>query len=59
MKSSHQKDWSENIDINTNTDKLSTSTWEASFEKVRRIYNAVIQSAWAYKSAVWYHLKEM
>ena len=38
--------------------KLSTSTWGASFQNVRQIYNAVIQSAWAYESAVWYHLKE-
>ena len=38
--------------------KLSTSTWEASFQNVRQIYSAVIRSAWTYESAVWYHSKE-
>ena len=38
--------------------KLSTSTWEASFQNVRQIYSAVIQLTWAYRSAVWYHSKE-
>ena len=37
--------------------KLSTSTWEASFQNVKQIYSAVIWPAWAYRSAVWYHSK--
>ena len=37
--------------------KLSMSTWGASFQNVRQIYSAVIQSAWTYESVIWYHSK--
>ena len=37
--------------------KLSMSMWGASFQNVRQIYSAVIQPAWTYESAVWYHSK--
>ena len=37
--------------------KLSMSMWGASFQNVRQIYSAVIQSAWTYESVIWYHSK--